>query len=686
MYASTFAQSPHGEELKVNCNQCHNPSGWEMDVYLMRFDHSDTDFKLEGAHTQTDCKACHTTQVFNEAPNQCTSCHNDIHSSSVGNDCIRCHTSNTWLVDNIPEIHEENGFPLVGSHSSLSCVECHTSETNLRFDNIGNECISCHREDYLAVENPNHTNFSTDCLECHNPIGDGWETDIIGDHDFFPLTLGHDNLDCTQCHTTSNFADADPNCVSCHQTHYDETTNPNHDTVGFSTDCVSCHTTNPGWTPAEINHDFFPLTLGHDTQDCTQCHTTSNYSDADPNCVTCHQTDYDGTNNPDHNNVGFSTDCVSCHTTNPGWTPAEINHDFFPLTLGHDIQDCTQCHTTANYADADPNCVTCHQTDYDGTNNPDHNNVGFSTDCVSCHTTNPGWTPAEINHDFFPLTLGHDLQDCTQCHTTANYSDADPNCVTCHQTDYDGTNNPDHNNVGFSTDCVSCHTTNPGWTPANIDHDFFPLTLGHDIQDCTQCHTTANYSDADPNCVSCHQNDYDGTSNPNHTNVGFSTDCVSCHTTNPGWTPANIDHDFFPLTLGHDIQDCTQCHTTANYSDADPNCVSCHQSDYDNTNDPNHTAAQFPTDCVACHTTNPGWTPTNWDHDDQYFPIYSGRHQGEWNTCTECHTVANDYSTFSCFACHAEGETNNIHDHPGEPDFEGYVYDSNACISCHPNP
>ncbi len=51
---------------------------------------------------------------------------------------------------------------------------------------------------------------------------------------------------------------------------------------------------------------------------------------------------------------------------------ADINHDFFPLTLGHDIQDCTQCHTTGNYADADPNCVSCHQTDYDDSTNINH--------------------------------------------------------------------------------------------------------------------------------------------------------------------------------------------------------------------------------------------------------------------------------------------------------------------------
>ena len=467
-FVPILAQSPHGDELTINCAQCHDSEGWSMNYETIKFDHSVTDFQLEGTHQQTDCKLCHETLVFNEAPSQCVSCHNDIHSMSVGNDCVSCHTTENWLVDDIPELHEENGFPLIGAHSNLSCIECHISDTNVRFDNIGNECISCHQDDYATTESPNHESagFSTNCLECHNPLGVGWGTD-------------------------------------------------------------------------------------------------------------------------------------------------NINHDFFPLTLGHDIQDCNECHTTGSYADASPDCVSCHQNDYVNTSNPDHSSGGFSTNCVACHTTDPGWTPADFSN-----------------------------------------------------------------------HDFFPLTLGHDIQDCNECHTTSTYSDVSPDCVSCHQNDYTNTTNPDHASVGYPTDCVSCHTTNPGWTPATVNHDFFPLTLGHDIQDCNECHTTANYADADPNCVSCHQTDYDNTNDPNHLAAHFPTDCAACHTTNPGWTPATFDHDGQYFPIYSGKHiEGQaWNDCIECHTNPSDYSVYSCFQCHAESETNNDHSEVND-----YSYVSSECLRCHPD-
>ena len=619
---SVFAQSPHGEELAINCAKCHDPSGWTIaNNSTIRFDHdSKTDFKLEGAHKETNCAECHQSLVFSEAKTKtdCIDCHNDVHSMSVGNDCARCHTSKTWLIDDIPEVHEENGFPLIGAHSNLSCNECHLSENEVTFTKIGNECISCHQDNYASVQSPNHiaAGFSTNCIECHNPLGTGWETDIV-------------------------------------------------------------------------DHDFFPLTLGHDISDCSQCHTTGNFSDASADCVTCHQDDYSSTQNPNHQNRGFSTDCINCHTTNPGWSPAiNVDHEFFPLTLGHTIQDCNQCHTTGNFSDASPDCVTCHQDDYNSTQNPNHQTSGFSTDCMNCHTTNPGWTPVTFNdHDFFPLTLGHDIQDCNQCHTTGNFSDASPDCVTCHQDTYNATQNPNHQASGFTTDCVSCHTTNPGWTPATFnDHDFFPLTLGHDIQNCNECHTTGNFSDASADCVTCHQDTYNATQNPNHQASGFSTDCVSCHTTNPGWTPATFnDHDFFPLTLGHDIQNCNECHTTGNFSDASPDCVTCHQSDYNNTNNPNHQSAQFPTDCVACHTTNPGWTPADFDHDGQYFPIYSGKHNGKWDSCTECHTNSGDFSTFSCIDCHEHSDRNKVdRDHRDEVQ-NGYQYESNACLACHPD-
>ncbi|MFK5880045.1 MAG: cytochrome c3 family protein, partial [Flavobacteriaceae bacterium] len=272
------------------------------------------------------------------------------------------------------------------------------------------------------------------------------------------------------------------------------------------------------------------------------------------------------------------------------------------------------------------------------------------------------------------------------CHLTSNYSDTSPECVTCHQTDYDTTTNPDHGNVGYPTDCVECHSTNPGWTPATVNHDFFPLTLGHDISDCTQCHTNGNYSNLSPECVTCHQSDYDTTNDPNHDNAQFPTDCVECHTTNPNWTPVNWDHnEFYPLNGAHAIiaNECVECHN-GDYTNTPNTCVGCHLDDYNSTTDPNHSSAQFPQDCTECHTEIT-WDPSTFDHDGMYFPIYSGKHNGEWSQCIDCHTNPNDYGIFTCFTCHSQSDMFDVHNHPGDSEFDGYVYESNACLECHPD-
>jgi hypothetical protein len=214
-----------------------------------------------------------------------------------------------------------------------------------------------------------------------------------------------------------------------------------------------------------------------------------------------------------------------------------------------------------------------------------------------------------------------------------------------------------------------------------VDHDFFPLTLGHDIQDCNECHTSGTYSGLSTECLSCHQNDYNNSTDPDHQDAGFTTDCVTCHTTNPNWTPTSWDHnDIYPLNGAHAniADDCTACHS-GSYSNTPNTCVGCHQDDYDNTTDPNHKSAQFPTDCIECHNES-AWTPASFDHDGQYFPIYSGKHKDEWNSCTDCHTNTNNYAVFTCLTCHTSSETNNDH-----KDVSGYTYDSNACLQCHPN-
>ncbi|MEZ4987694.1 MAG: hypothetical protein R2795_22140 [Saprospiraceae bacterium] len=67
-----------------------------------------------------------------------------------------------------------------------------------------------------------------------------------------------------------------------------------------------------------------------------------------------------------------------------------------------------------------------------------------------------------------------------------------------------------------------------------------------------------------------------------------------------------------------------------NYTHFDGLCAGCHQSDYDNTTNPDHETAQFRTTCNDCHTED-AWVPANFDH-NQFYPL-NGAHAVVANEC-----------------------------------------------------
>ena len=197
---------------------------------------------------------------------------------------------------------------------------------------------------------------------------------------------------------------------------------------------------------------------------------------------------------------------------------------------------------------------------------------------------------------------------------------------------------------------------------------------------CIECHANG-YAGTPTECNACHTPEYNQASNPSHTSLSLPMDCVMCHTTAPDWNPAlfPLHNNYYPLVGAHAAiaNQCVTCHN-GNYNNTPNTCVGCHLAEYNQTNDPDHQAAQFPTNCDECHSQN-NWVPSTWDHDNQYFPIFSGKHDDEWNQCTDCHTNPNNYSIFTCLTCHTQAETNADHD-----EVSGYQYNSNACYACHP--
>jgi hypothetical protein len=542
-----IAGSPHGEKFNIACSFCHSAKGWKLDKEIYSFDHNSTAMPLTGRHQEVGCRQCHVSLVFSEAKKECIDCHTDMHYQTVGPDCGRCHTTQSWLVNNISEIHRRTRFPLFGPHYAASCTDCHKSSSFLRFEPLGVECYDCH------------------------------------------------------------------------SSQYNSTTSPNHVTSGYSKNCTECHSMNSfTWSSASINHSFFPLTQGHAISDCSRCHKNGVFTGLSPECVSCHLTDYTNSTNPNHASLGFSTTCTDCHTTMPGWKPAMYRqHDaqFFPI--------------------------------YSGSHN------GTWSICADCHK-NPA--------DYMTYT-----------------------CIDCHAHNQTDMNNG-HADVGGyaynSPACFACHPT--GSTEGSFNHNNspFPLTGAHITTPCSKCHASG-FANTPTACSACHLPAYNQSTNPNHAQISIPTTCADCHTTNPGWKPAAfpIHANYWAFQGAHIAiaANCSQCHN-GNYNNTPNTCVGCHQADYNNTTNPPHASAQFPTDCQSCHTQT-AWSPSTFNHDGQYFPIYSGKHQGTWTLCADCHTNSSNFAVFSCITCHVHNQTDMNNAHSG---VTGYSYNSAACYQCHP--
>ncbi len=447
----------------------------------------------------------------------------------------------------------------------------------------------------------------------------------------------------------------------------------------FKISCNTCHSSKNWSLDKEIyNFDHsttkMPLIGQHKEVNCRLCHPTLVFSEAKSKteCVNCHT---------DIHSQSVGNYCDKCHTPN-SWLVNNVTaihqQSRFPLLGVHTITECQKCHKSESLHRFDVQgveCIDCHRDNYQSTTSPNHNSSNISTECAQCHNIySYDWGGNGFNHSIFPLTQGHSGVECSKCHINNNYTNLSTDCYSCHKTNYDATTNPIHTGC-FSTNCASCHTTSPGWRPVNYVHQF-PLTNGHSNIACNSCHTNGSNCNLSTDCYSCHRPNYEAARNPVHTGGCFSTNCISCHTTNIGWRPVNYVHQF-PLTLGHSNVACNQCHINGVNCNISTDCYSCHRPDYEAATNPVHNAGCYPTTCTTCHTTNPGWQPVSFQHNN-YFPISSGRHSGF--SCSQCHTNPSN-CTFSCIDCHTHSQAESNGNHSG---ISGYSWVSSACYNCHP--
>ncbi|MEN8374334.1 MAG: hypothetical protein ABFS34_02680 [Gemmatimonadota bacterium] len=394
-----------------------------------------------------------------------------------------------------------------------------------------------------------------------------------------------------------------------------------------------------------------------------------------------------------HGEFAGDADCSACHTSD-AWTPARSDPDFdhddqtiFPITGSHADVECARCHIALRFAEpklAGAECATCHV---------DVHRASLGPDCTSCHSTTSfaevvGGEPHA--RTMFPLTGAHRVITCESCHVDdvgGAFGPLDLECTACHQEDYDRATFVDHQAGGFSTQCTDCHSL-VAWREAPaFDHpsaaNGYELVEAHGRLACESCHLRPGpglrFAPADQNdCIACHQSDYD----KEHAGDAFPTTCLDCHRQSD-WD-AEFDHREagFDLVGAHTALSCESCHGPVDNAllfpspAAQDDCVACHQDDYD----ARHTGSGFATACLDCHTVDT-WGGASFDHDARFFPIFSGKHQPQWQTCEDCHTAPSDFSVFTCFTCHKHNQPDTDAQHENEG---GYTYDSAACLECHP--
>ena len=602
------------------------------------------------------------TSVFGQSP----------HGTGLKIDCSDCHTTIGWKFDSKSALfnHDSVNYKLVGQHQSVDCKSCHKS---LDFSTAKSECISCHHD-------PHENTLGPECAKCHTPKS--WIVEDISElhrQGRFPLTGSHLNGDCKLCHKSGSTRIFEPlgiECIDCHRQNYLATSKPNHQQAGYIEDCIQCHAASSAtWETKIIDHSFFPLTGGHEVS-CLLCHVSGEYSKVPADCFSCHESKYNSTTIPNHQQNGIATNCADCHTPNPKWQPAKYpQHDdqFFPVFSGahaNTWSNCAECHNQSGDF-TKYTCVDCHdhsKTLMDDGHKKANGYIYNSIACYTCHTN--GTTADGFNHAStnFQLTGAHQGADCLSCHSKG-FAGTAMDCYSCHKAVFDGA--PLHNSIGISIACETCHTTEL-WVPSTFDHKNtgFELTGGHSkVKLCSECHY-GKVQDAKAECISCHQVQYDVA--PNHKTKAYPLDCKICHNFD-SWGNALFDHSLlnFPLTGAHAKAECAKCHAKG-YTGTPTECNACHSDNYTAAKNPSHTNAGLPLTCATCHTTN-AWQPSTFDHAVTGFAL-TGGHSRDLR-CSDCHLGSVADTKSDCISCHQI-------QYDGAKDHKTQQYPLN-CLICH---
>jgi hypothetical protein len=138
-----------------DCRICHTEARWAG----VSFNHSQTGFKLTGAHITAECKACHfksdekgaIQQKFTDVSKNCSNCHIDKHNNQFEKNgitnCTECHETENWKASKFN--HNNTAFSLTGKHINVPCEKCHKPQQEgtvyyVRYKIKDYRCESCH--------------------------------------------------------------------------------------------------------------------------------------------------------------------------------------------------------------------------------------------------------------------------------------------------------------------------------------------------------------------------------------------------------------------------------------------------------------------------------------------------------------------------------------------------------------
>lgn len=355
----------HKGRLGTACLDCHDESRWKN----VRFDHSKTDYPLDGRHRTVECKGCHVDQRYKATPKDCHSCHRGDddrkgHKGRFGRKCETCHVTEGWTVIRFDH-RRDTRYPLLGRHARVKCGGCHSGD--LYAQKLDTRCVSCHRKD-----DTHKGALGPKCETCHNERD--WSA-IRFDHDrdtMYPLLGKHARVECRACHRRDAYQERlDTSCIACHA-------NDDAHKGQEGRKCETCHNER-SWNDARFDHGLsrFPLLGKHARVECKACHKQPTFKDASTNCRVCHEGD-------DSHKGRLGPDCGQCHNARD-WKQWSFDHNErtrFRLDGGHERLDCLACHRepVRGKIELAANCSSCHERD-------DVHSGAYGGYCERCHVS-----------------------------------------------------------------------------------------------------------------------------------------------------------------------------------------------------------------------------------------------------------------------------------------------------------